>query len=310
MTPRTPADHLKQSPDAELAGTGHEDLQGQGGGRGPPRPTELLEWTAPDCLRTRGGSIGHCPFCSSSCGGRREAMNRYGRAWLSACRTLVYIGTALAIFAYPLATTLTLWCFAAGLGAVMTYTVHGRNDKSAQTQCNLLGFGAHNAWAAGWVVLAIAGFAGVLQSLVWLLTILMVLGSPWAIKLFLLHAAPSNQAALSGHSAPPPQAARSGQAAPPGMPEEPVEAVVFAPSVRDLADPGLCWAWRESYQWLEGACSPALHAYVVTLRQAYLDELERRDPSGLQAWLASAPRARSGPDRFFHPGTGGHQLSS
>ena len=217
-------------------------------------------------------------------------MNRYGRAWLLTCRTLVAIGAGLAIFAYPFSTTLPLWCFATAVGAVVTYMVHGRNDKSVQTRRELLRGGAFNALAAGCVVLAIAGLAAAIQSWVLLLTILLVFGSPWALKLFLLHAAPSAHA-LSG------------------MPEEPVEASVFVPSVRDLADPALCRAWRESYQWLEGASSPALLAYVVTLRQAYLDELGHRDPAGLQAWLASAPRSRSGPDRFFHPGTGGQQFS-
>lgn len=230
-------------------------------------------------------------------------MNRYRRAWLLACRTLVAIGAGLAIFTYPLATTLTLWCCATALGAVVTYTVHGQNNKSVQTRRDMLRCGACNALAAGWVVLAIAGLAAALQSWVLLLTILMVLGSPWALKLFLLHAAPSDQLAPPRQAAPPRLATLS------GMPEEPVEAAVFAPSVQELADPALCRAWRESYQWLEGTCSPALHAYVVTLRQAYLDELERRDPAGLQAWLASAPRSRGGPDRFFHPGTGGHQFS-
>lgn len=236
-------------------------------------------------------------------------MNRYGRAWLLTCKTLVAIGAGLAIFAYPFSTTLPLWYFAAAVGAVVTYMVHGRNDKSVQTRRELLRGGARNALAAGCVVLAMAGLAAAIQSWVLLLTILLVFGSPWALKLFLLHAAPSAHAAPSGQPVPSGQAVPLRFAALSGMPEEPVEASVFVPSVRDLADPALCRAWRESYQWLEGASSPALLAYVVTLRQAYLDELGHRDPAGLQAWLASAPRSRSGPDRFFHPGTGGQQFS-
>jgi hypothetical protein len=38
---------------------------------------------------------------------------------------------------------------------------------------------------------------------------------------------------------------------------------------------------------------------VVAQRQVYLDEMERRSPSGLRAWLESGARAAGGPERFL-----------
>ncbi len=37
----------------------------------------------------------------------------------------------------------------------------------------------------------------------------------------------------------------------------------------------------------------------MTLRQGCLDELERRHPSALHAWLDSGARASEGPERFL-----------
>ena len=66
-----------------------------------------------------------------------------------------------------------------------------------------------------------------------------------------------------------------------------------------LSNAELCLAWRRSYCSLVGTTSLPLRAVVVTSRQAYLDEMERRDARGLTAWLASGARAASGPERYL-----------
>jgi hypothetical protein len=66
-----------------------------------------------------------------------------------------------------------------------------------------------------------------------------------------------------------------------------------------LDDYALCCAWRKSYVVLERPHSPATRLLVVQLRQLYLDELERRNPSGLAEWLASGARAAGDPTRFI-----------
>jgi hypothetical protein len=58
-------------------------------------------------------------------------------------------------------------------------------------------------------------------------------------------------------------------------------------------------AWRYSYRALERATTHQARALIAAQRQAYLDELERRDPTGVQRWLASGARAASDPTRFL-----------
>jgi hypothetical protein len=79
-------------------------------------------------------------------------------------------------------------------------------------------------------------------------------------------------------------------------PEPPPEA---PPEPWLLDDYALCCAWRKSYRILERPHSPATHLRVVALRQLYLDELERRNPTGLAEWLASGARAAGDPTRFI-----------
>lgn len=70
-----------------------------------------------------------------------------------------------------------------------------------------------------------------------------------------------------------------------------------------LDDYALCCAWRRSYVVLERPHSPATHLKVVQQRQLYLDELERRNPTGLAEWLASGARAAGDPTRFIVRGS-------
>jgi hypothetical protein len=62
-----------------------------------------------------------------------------------------------------------------------------------------------------------------------------------------------------------------------------------------LQDDDLCLAWCSSYVALERATTCESRLRVVRLRAMYLDEMERRDAVGLDAWLGSGPRAASRP---------------
>ncbi|MGW1344400.1 hypothetical protein ACWCOV_25400 [Kribbella sp. NPDC002412] len=66
----------------------------------------------------------------------------------------------------------------------------------------------------------------------------------------------------------------------------------------ELSDDALVLAWRSSFSALQRATSPAESAQIVEARHAYLDELERRNPPGVAAWLASGARAAGNPTRF------------
>jgi hypothetical protein len=72
-----------------------------------------------------------------------------------------------------------------------------------------------------------------------------------------------------------------------------------ASAARALTDHDLCRAWCTSFDVLQSASGVEARARVVSLRQAYLDELDRRDPLGLSAWLASGARATGNPDRYL-----------
>jgi hypothetical protein len=64
----------------------------------------------------------------------------------------------------------------------------------------------------------------------------------------------------------------------------------------------LCLAWRRSFVQLQHAGDERGRHIVISSRQAYLDELERRDPPGFAKWLDSGARAAGDPSRFVRPG--------
>lgn len=66
-----------------------------------------------------------------------------------------------------------------------------------------------------------------------------------------------------------------------------------------LSPTQLCDAWRRSYLLLDQARTIHQHARIVTRRQALLDEMERRDAEGLQAWLHADARPATAPDRYL-----------
>ena len=73
---------------------------------------------------------------------------------------------------------------------------------------------------------------------------------------------------------------------------------------QELSTLELCRQWQDSYQALREAPTVALRLQIIEARAHCLDELERRNPDGLQAWLASAASAAGDPSRFLTgPGT-------
>lgn len=69
-----------------------------------------------------------------------------------------------------------------------------------------------------------------------------------------------------------------------------------------LDDLQLCRLWRESFWVLSRPAPPGTVLCLVALREACLDELERRDAAALHAWLDSGARASGGPEKYLdHP---------
>lgn len=92
----------------------------------------------------------------------------------------------------------------------------------------------------------------------------------------------------------------------------PVIAVPTAAELTQWSDEAVCQAWRASYGRLRrmentGHPGPAL-ARVALERARYLDELERRHPSGFSAWIAAGARAPSDPTPYLARRPSPHQL--
>jgi hypothetical protein len=66
-----------------------------------------------------------------------------------------------------------------------------------------------------------------------------------------------------------------------------------------LDDASLCLAWRRTFVQLEAASSVEDRVAVVWQRQLCLDELQRRCPDGVAAWLSSGARAGGNPLPFL-----------
>jgi len=71
--------------------------------------------------------------------------------------------------------------------------------------------------------------------------------------------------------------------------------------LRDLDDAELCLVWRHTFVALEAPLPVPHHVEVVLLREAILDELQRRCPAGFEAWLAAGARAPSNPLPYVAP---------
>jgi hypothetical protein len=74
-------------------------------------------------------------------------------------------------------------------------------------------------------------------------------------------------------------------------------------ALAELDDDELFRLWRRTFWELGDQPTVDQVACLVAVRQACLDELARRNPAALHAWLDSGARASGGPERFWrrHP---------
>ncbi|HWD80167.1 MAG TPA: hypothetical protein VG497_14825 [Kribbella sp.] len=61
----------------------------------------------------------------------------------------------------------------------------------------------------------------------------------------------------------------------------------------------LCREWQDSFEALGHATTPTARLRIVIARERCLDELERRDPEGMHAWLESAASPAGNPRNFL-----------
>lgn len=217
-------------------------------------------------------------------------MDRYRDGWVLVAAVTATVGAWTALQTWPLVAVIGTFATAAFVGSSIA------GSTLPEWRRKRLGPVAAAGALAGIAVVAGAGLID-------------LLGAPALLVLGVLAAAcPRLWVALRSWR--PPQQPRPSLAARPPEPPETAPATPYKKSELTLEVPpepwllddrALCSAWRRSYLVLERHHSPETHLRVVQQRQLYLDELERRNPQGLAAWLASGARAAGDPTRFIVP---------
>jgi hypothetical protein len=228
--------------------------------------------------------------------GVRESMSRhqgptlkiYGRLWLVWWTALGGLSLLLGAGRWPVLGLVGVFLTSGvAAGAIATLPVMGDADRRSSTVQLVWGVVLAGLQGGLGVTMILVSFSSMGRLTVPLL-ILILLTSPWTVR-FSLRAAlrprphtPSEQQRMLS-----PRLARTAQ-----------RASDWTAAVQALTDEELCASWRASYAMMRAA-SPEDWVELVTLRQAYLDDLERRNPGGMRAWLDSGARAASNPARYL-----------
>jgi hypothetical protein len=218
------------------------------------------------------------------------------------CTALCVPGWLFALLQWPTAAivvTFVLFTLIAGIAVVARRT----SEIQSQGRSHTRGRGAEGFAADGWgsstalAVLAGAvsvGLAATLEAspaLALVIALTMVVCSPPALQLLRELRSPSRTRLE-------PPGPSTETLAPAAQPEP----VVHPSAVAAVTNAELCALWRSSYTALQRASTTAARTRLVANRQVFLDEMERRNPTALTAWLTSGARAASGPDRYLDDG--------
>ncbi len=216
-------------------------------------------------------------------------MSRYRSLWLLACGLCT--GPGLVVASIWPTTVLVVLLPTCGF-LIGTATVHynlGRIDTDAPSPLRLVVADvARNAAVGSVVAVGFLGLGAVLGTWVLAVLALIAASSPAAVRScrgWLTRAEGTTEDREGPTLVPPP----AESLAPAGA------------GLRSLDDTELCLAWRASYRTLRATSSPALIARIVSARHAYLDELARRNPEGLTAWLSSGTATPDDATPVFSP---------
>ncbi len=206
-------------------------------------------------------------------------MRLYTRLWLFVCVPLAAVGASLAFVKFPVAVTF-LFIYFGALGMLLTLGFVAEYwECSSHGRMRLLACGAV---VGGSVACSFIGLASVLGPRVFLLGVLVLAGSPYAMRRYRRWLGVARQTGCLR------SLARAGARARPHYASRP------QPDLSTLTDEQLCQLWRASYLALLNPSASPVSTTVVE-RQRYLDEFERRNRSGFAIWLASGPRASASP---------------
>lgn len=217
-------------------------------------------------------------------------MEKYRTVWLSLVVAAATIGAW---------TTLTAWSLAGGLSTFVACSIIGACVATAMTGELRWQAAVAAGLLCGLAVLGILGLGLILEVLLIPLLLIMAVSSPTAVVWFRRFVYWHNTAVVPDESGAAPSESASGtDPSPAGVVVEPDEPEMD-PAVEAMDDAALCLAWRMSYLALERPLPFASRLRWVERRQECLDELERRNPSGFSAWLASGARAAGDPSKYI-----------
>jgi hypothetical protein len=210
-------------------------------------------------------------------------MAGYRSAWLIGWATVSLLGVCLALLLWSPGAVALLFAFAAATTVLIRATGDDAVERAAQGALRRwLRLTAVRAGAVGAGVVAAAALLSVAPHVSMVLLLLAGVTSPCVVRVVAARLA---------------DRARRRDAFRPD--EAQVWSATAASAARALGDRDLCRAWCTSFDVLQSAADDEARARIVALRQAYLDELDRRDPLGLRAWLESGARATGNPDRYI-----------
>jgi hypothetical protein len=209
----------------------------------------------------------------------------YPRRWLSFWVIVSAIGVGLALLQWSWLTVIAAFAATAAMLTLFVVTASEVPDGARQLSAltwRVVGIGAEGAAA----LVAFVAVANLSKTLGVFLLAAVGASSPWLVRRLSRRFRSRDwqqptypQGSLEPHPQPAP------------VPLPKVE-------VRDMTTADLCQAWRRSFLLLCSATSILERTRIVGCRQLYLDELERRSPRGLRAWLDSGARAAGSPERY------------
>jgi len=209
-----------------------------------------------------------------------SAMVYYERLWRSVCFT-----TCLAGFATGCATVpATVFGVATVFALIATFAsfVLLEDHLPVPTRTERARRVVHSAAGAGACAGAFVGVAVVLQGTAFAVAFLLVATSPYALRAWSSWCRPSMSSLdVSWASVATAMACAGGDH----------QLVPTVPRIDELTDRQLCAAWQQSCSALDAATSAQTTARVVQERAVYVEELARRYPVGVTAWLIAGPVA-------------------
>lgn len=209
---------------------------------------------------------------------------RYRSVWLYGWSAVAVVCIGLAPMVWPISTVVMLFVVGAVAAGTVTFGYLTRDNVEAPGRGDLVAATARNACLGGAAVTAVSVAARMNGPVLLAVLVLVAVSSPYVVERLIgkVSASSSRRHADGGSSG-----------------AEAVGVIPLPPAGEVHDDKELCRLWRISFTILQTARHPITRERVVALRQGYLDELERRDPTAVTAWLASGPSAAGGPEQFL-----------